>query len=342
MNYTRLNLILTATLTMTLATPVFGDPEIRIKDLANIRGVRANQLIGFGLVIGLRGTGDSKKSLATNKATANMLTRLGMRTDINDTVTASIAAVVVTAELPPFSRNGDRIDLRVSTVGDAVSLAGGTLVQTHLKAGDSEVYSIGQGAVVVGQASGSGAQVLSVATVPNGGVVEKEYRPELGLDGKLTLSLKQPDFTTSSRVAEKINAYLKGFFAQAKDPVSVEIKLPSAFRKEGRLVEFISEIESLRVSADQKAAVVVSERTGTVVMGSQVLIDDVTIAHGELSIKVASAAKEPGKRVVKFSAATVGSLVETLNSMGVKPADLVGILQAIHAAGALKAELRFI
>lgn len=324
-----------------VGSTAMAEPEVRIKDLTNIRGVRANQLIGFGLVIGLRGTGDSKKSLTTNKATANMLTRLGMRTDASDTVTASIAAVVVTAELPAFSRNGDRIDLRVSTVGDAVSLAGGTLVLTPLKAGDSDIYVVGQGAIVVGQASGSGPQVLTVATVLSGGVVEKEYRPSLALDGKLVLALKQPDFTTSSRVAERINSHLKGFFAQAKDPVSVEVKLPALYRREGRVVEFISEIESLRVSADQKATVVVSERTGTVVMGSKVLIDDVTIAHGELSIKVAST-RDGGKRVVKFNAATVGSLVETLNSMGVKPADLVGILQAIHAAGALKAELKFI
>lgn len=340
MRFRKLQIVAMAGLALTFGFPAHADPEVRIKDLANIRGVRSNQLIGFGLVVGLRGTGDSKKSLTTNKATANMLTRLGMRTDASETVTASIAAVVVTADLPPFSRNGDRIDLRVSAVGDAISLAGGTLIQTPLKAGDSEVYAVGQGAVVVGQASGNGPQVLTVATVLNGGSIEREYRPALAQDGKLTLTLKQPDFTTSSRVAEKINAHLKGFFAQAKDPVSVEVKLPPLYRREGRLVEFISEVESLRVPADQKAAVVVNERTGTVVMGSQVIIDDVTIAHGELSIKVASKGLD-GKRVVKFNGATVGSLVETLNSMGVKPADLVGILQAIHASGALKADLKF-
>lgn len=320
---------------------IAAEPGVRIKDLANVRGARSNQLIGFGLVVGLRGTGDSKKSLTTNKAIGNMLTRLGMRTDGADAVTASVAAVVVTAELPAFSRNGDRFDLRVSTVGDSISLAGGTLVMTPLKAGDSETYAVGQGAVIVGQASGSGPQVLTVANVPTGGVVEREHRPELAAAGLVTLSLKTPDFTTSSRVAERINSQLKGFFASAKDPVSVEVKVPGVYLKSGRLVEFVSLIEGLKVETDSKSIVVINERTGTVVMGSQVIIDDVTVAHGELSIQVASKRQENGKRVVQIESATVGKLVETLNSMGVKPADLVGILQAVHAAGALKAELKF-
>jgi flagellar P-ring protein precursor FlgI len=327
----------------------------RLKDLARLRGVRDNFLNGVGLVIGLKGTGDTKKSLATNKAAAMMLTRLGIKTSVDEVAAGNLAAVMVTAELPAFARGGDRLDVKVSAIGDAKSLAGGTLVLTPLRAGDSEVYALAQGAVVVGQANGAGASVLTVARVPQAATVEREFAPTLGANGKLTYALTSPDFTTSSRIAEAINTALRGFFAEAKDVAAVEVTIPPAWR--AKVVDFVAMLESLTVEADGKAVVVLNERTGTVVMGSRVVIQPVAIAHGDLSIKIdgkggKGTAKGAGsgvasKNVVKLdkeggAPATVGDLVETMNALGVRPADLVGILQAIHAAGALKAELKFL
>ena len=324
------------------ATPVRAE-DSRLKDLVNIRGVRPNQLIGYGLVVGLNGTGDSRKSLSTNKAAASMLTKLGSRTTTDEAVSGSMASVIVTSELPAFSRNGDRIDVRLSTVGDAKSLAGGTLILTPLRAGDSQIYAAAQGPVVVGQASGNGPQVLTVATVPGGAFVEREFLPELAANDALILSLKTPDFTTNARIADQINKFFRGFFARSIDSASIEVTVPENYFD--RKVEFISEMELLPIAVDRKAIVVVNERTGTVVMGSDVIISPVSIAHGSLTIQVGTAKGGKAgelKSVVPLGGTTVGKLIETMNSLGVKPGDLVGILQAINAAGALQAELRFI
>jgi len=321
----------------------FGQ-DVRIKDLANIRGVRSNQLTGFGLIIGLSNTGDSSGFLTRNQAAANMLTRLGMKTDAGQIQSQSMAAVIATADLPAFSRIGDRLDIKVSIIGDAKSLAGGTLLMTPLKAADGSIYVVAQGAVVVGQAKGAGPQVLTAALVPNGGVIEKEFMPNIAPKGVLTLSLKRQDFTTSARVAERINMQFKGFYAKSLDPVSIEVEIPPMYLD--RVTDFVSELEGLQVTVDQKAIVVLNERTGTVVMGADVVISKVAIAHGELSIRVGEGSdkdkKSPNQKVVNIGGATVGSLVESMNALGVKPADLVGILQAVHASGAMQAELRFL
>lgn len=321
----------------------WGQPA-RLKDLASVRGVRPNFLNGIGLVVGLKNSGDSKKSLATNRAIATMLTRMGLKTAAEDVVAGNMAAVMITAELPPFARIGETVDVKISAVGDAKSLAGGTLILTPLKAGNSEVFAVAQGAVVVGQASGQGAQVLTVARVPGGATIEREFTPSIGTHGKITLALHEPDFTTASRVADAINEALKGFYAEAKDVGSIDVQIPPVF--EDRLVDFIAEIESIPVEADVKAVVVLNERTGTVVMGSQISLSAVAIAHGDLSIRVGDGKKAAkgaaGKNVVSLKGATVGDLVDTLNALGVKPADLIGILQSMHAAGALKAELKFL
>jgi flagellar P-ring protein precursor FlgI len=267
---------------------------------------------------------------------------MGMKTLSQEIVAGNIAAVMVTGDLPAFARNGDHLDVKLSAVGDASSLAGGTLLMTPLRAGNNEVYAVAQGAVVVGQAGGKGVQVLTVARVPNGAVIEKEFLPVLAKDGKVILSLRQADFTTVTRVAEKINQHFRGFYATADDVASVSVLVPPLF--ESQLIEFIAELENLTVEADGKAVVVLNERTGTVVMGSQVVIDPISIAHGELSIRVGDKKKskdQSGKTVVGIGGATVGELVESLNALGVKPADLVGILQSIHTAGALRAELKF-
>lgn len=315
--------------------------EVRLKDLVQIRGVRANQIYGLGLVVGLNGTGDSKKSLATNRAAANMLSRLGMQMKEDELVSGTMAVVMVTADLPPFARNGDRMDVKVSTVGDAKSLAGGNLMMAPLRAADSQIYAVAQGAILIGKASGSGSQVLTVAMVPEGGVVERETKTDFARDGFMTLTMKDSDFTTVQRVCDTINSYFRGFYAEATDPSAVKLKIPASY--EARLVEFISELEALKVVADRPAVVVLNERTGTVVMGGDVMVSPVSISHGDLSISVGNAKSKDGastQNIVDVQGTTVASLIKSLNAMGVKPEDLVSILHSLKTAGALKADLR--
>ncbi|TWW11536.1 flagellar P-ring protein [Planctomyces bekefii] len=325
---------------LAMAQAAWAEP-VRLKDLVSVRGVRSNYLNGFGLVVGLKGTGDTKKSIVTNKAVANMLTRMGMKINAEEVVAGNMAAVMVTADLPAFHRIGETIDAKVSVIGDAKSLAGGTLILTPLRAGNSEIYAVAQGAVVVGQASGAGAQVLTVARVPGGATVEKEFVPNFAPNGHITLSLNSPDFTTGSNIAETLNQNLRGFYAEALDPASVDVRVQEMFA--GRLVEFVAEIEKMTTDSDLRAVVVLNERTGTVVMGKNVMIDPIAISHGDLSIRVGEKGKasKDAKGKVVVPVGTVGDLIETMNALGVKPTDLVGILQAIHAAGALKAELKF-
>ncbi len=314
--------------------------QSRIKDIVNIRGVRSNEVMGIGLVVGLAGTGDTASSIATNTAAAKMITKLGIKTTSDQVVSGSMAIVVVTAEMAAFAKNGDKFDVKLSTLGDATSLAGGTLMRTPLKAGDSKIYVMAHGAVSVGQATGTGSQVITVARVPNGAVVEREFSPNIAPMGRLTLSLKNPDFTTNMHVAEAINAHFKGFYAASKNISTINVKVPPLFRD--RLVEFIASMEKLTVTTDQKARVIINERTGTVVMGDDVGIDRVSISHGGLSIQVGEAKGAiKNESVIAIGGTTVGDLLSTLNELGVKPADLVSIFQAIKASGALQAELEF-
>ena len=321
--------------------------EVRLKDLVNIRGVRSNQIMGLGLVVGLNKSGDSAKSIMTNRAAASLLTHLGMKIADTEVSGGSAAVVLVVSEMPAFTRNGDKLDVRVSVVGDAKSLGGGTLVTTPLKAGDGQVYAFAQGPVVIGQASGSGPQVQTVATVPGGASVEREFAPAIDTRGSITLSLRNPDFTTNTHIVEAINHRLHGFYAKSTDVHAIDVEIPEIY--DGRTVEFIAEIESLRVAVDQKSVVIINERTGTVVMGGDVLISPVTISHGDLAIAVGggkggSGGKGKGKggeSVLQLGGTSVAKLIETMNAMGMKPADLVGVMQAIKSAGALQAELKF-
>ena len=316
--------------------------EVRIKELVNVRGVRSNQLMGIGLVVGLSKTGDSTTSISTNKAAAAMLQKMGLKVTDQQISGGMAALVMVTAELPAFARNGDRLDVRVSTIGDAKSLAGGILMSTALKANDGQVYGMAQGPVVVGQATGAGVQVQTVAVAPGAFTVEREFAPVLDRNGAITISLKRPDFTTNKRVVEVINRHFKGFYATSKDVHGIEIQIPEIFQD--RTVDFIAELETLRVTVDQKAVVLINERTGTVVMGGEVVISPVTISHGDLSISVGAgggSGKKKGNSLVNFGGTSVSKLVEGMNSMGMKPADLVGVMQALQSAGALQGELRF-
>ena len=315
--------------------------DVRIKDLVNVRGVRSNQLMGVGLVVGLNKSGDSAASLSTNKATAAMLQRMGLKVTDQQVTGGNAALVMVTVDLPSFSRNGDHASVRVSTLGDAKALSGGILMSTALKGTDTQVYGMAQGPVGVGQDSGTGVQVQTVATVPNGLTVEREFVPVIDRDGVVTLSLIRPDFTTNRRMVESINKHFKGFFANSVDIHAVSIEVPAIFS--GRPVDFMSEVEGLKVVFDQKAVVVINERTGTIVMGGDVLVSPVTIAHGDLTISVGGSGggKKNGASIVKVGGSSVSKLIEGLNAMGMKPTDLIGVMQALQSAGALQGELQF-
>ncbi len=337
----------------------------RIKELADVQGVRDNELFGYGLVVGLAGTGDTERVFFTSQTVAGMLGRLGIRVDPKDVRVRNVAAVMVTARLPPFSRSGSRIDVTVSSMGNARSLAGGVLLVTPLNGGDGLVHAVAQGPVQVGgyDVSASGSHLAKNQTtsgrIPQGALIEKPVIPKL--DGPVLLGLKRPDFTTATRIAAAVNDSLGEGSAKALDPAAVEIKIPEAFKD--NTVGMIAQIELLSVEADRRAKVVVSERTGTVVAGDGVRLRPVAVAHGGLTVNVTTtpvvsqpgpfgggqtvagrvsnvAANEGSRSAVALPAtASVDDLVKALNLLGATPRDLVAILQAIQAAGALDADL---
>ena len=314
----------------------------RIKDIANVRGVRDNQLIGYGIVVGLKGTGDSKNEF-TNKSMFRLFDKVGMKLEEKEVASKNVAAVLITATLPPFGRAGNRIDISVNSIGDASSLAGGTLVQSPLRAADQQVYAVGQGAILIG----SGADVHpTVGRLPNGAIIERDVGEDFTNKKMFRLTLHNPDFTTAARLAKRINLDLSGKYASAKDAGTVDIVVPSSY--EGRAVEMLATIENLDVTPDIRARVVVNEKTGTVVIGDHVKISRVAISHGDLTVKVEGTAKskskdQSGERVAVLDTGTsVGDLVKALNTFGVSPKDLITILQNLKAAGALQAELEIL
>ena len=314
----------------------------RIKDIANVRGVRDNQLIGYSIVVGLKGTGDSKNEF-TNKSMFRLFDKVGMKLEEKEVASKNVAAVLITATLPPFGRAGNRIDISVNSIGDASSLAGGTLVQSPLRAADQQVYAVGQGAILIG----SGADVHpTVGRLPNGAIIERDVGEDFTNKKMFRLTLHNPDFTTAARLAKRINLDLSGKYASAKDAGTVDIVVPSSY--EGRAVEMLATIENLDVTPDIRARVVVNEKTGTVVIGDHVKISRVAISHGDLTVKVEGTAKskskdQSGERVAVLDTGTsVGDLVKALNTFGVSPKDLITILQNLKAAGALQAELEIL
>jgi flagellar P-ring protein FlgI len=313
---------------------------VRIKDLAQVKGNRSNQLIGFGLIVGLPGSGDSPSAIATNQATATLIKKFGMKVGSETLPVQSVAGVVVTGDLPAFAKNGDKIDVKVSVIGDAKSLVGGTLLPTQIKAGDGNVYVVASGAVVM-QDDDTGPK--TAATVTQGGVVEREFIPEFTQDNLIRFHLKEPDFSTNSAISEAVNNHLRGFYAHSIDPSLVEVEIPEFF--EGRVVEFLAELENLKVKANRKAIVVFNQRTGTIVMGDDVAIGKVVVSHGNISIEVnPDKAKKTGKTgsVTTVGGATVGQLITSLNALGLKPKEMITIFQAIYAAGGMSAELKIL
>ncbi len=339
---------------------------VRIKDVASIKGIRSNQLLGYGLVVGLNGSGDKSGAAFTMQSLANMIERMGVHIPVSSLKVKNVAAVMVTAKLKPFARIGTNIDIIVSSVGDAKSLSGGTLLLTPLKGVDGNIYALAQGPVALGGA-GSGGSVknhLLVARIAGGATVEKEVRLSLKNKKSILMSLYNPDFTTVTRVADIINATTGMKVAKAVDSGSVNISIPPKMK--GKVPEFIAQIERLHIMPDTVARIVVNEKTGTVIIGSDVNISTVAVAHGNLTItiKEKQEVSQPqpfaeGETVVKKNidiemkeedvqvmvlpaTSTIGALVKALNAIGVTPRDLISIFQTIKAAGALQAELEII
>jgi flagellar P-ring protein precursor FlgI len=351
---------------------LFTSPSgaVRIKDIANLKGVRANQLVGYGLVVGLDGTGDGKKAIFTVQSMVSMLEKMGITVNTDDIKVKNVAAVMVTAELPPFARAGARIDALVSSIGDAQNLQGGTLLMTPLKGADGSVYAVAQGAVNTGgfAAEGAGGSVRknfpTVGRLLEGATVEREIKSDFNARTALTLNLRRPDFTTATRVTDAINGLFYDPIAAATDSGTIQLQVPTAYM--GNIVELVAMIEKLEVLPDNTARVVINERTGTVVMGEKVRIATIAIAHGNLSIVVKESpqvsqptAFSEGQTVVTPNTdlavregenqlvllpggASIGDVVNALNALGVSPRDLIAIFQAIKAAGALQAELEVI
>ncbi len=321
----------------------------RVKDIASLKGVRENILLGYGLVIGLKGTGDSGSEI-TSKSMLRLFEKMGIQSGATDFKSKNVAAVIVTAKLPAFARAGTRIDVTVSSIGDAASLEGGTLLVTPLRAGDQNIYAVAQGAVSLGTVMGGGSgqgggSFPTTARVPNGALIEKEVEGSFTQKKTFVLSLNNPDFTTAARLSRLVNSELGGRYAVARDAGTIDVVAP--FHYEGSGVELIATIENLEVEADSKARVVLNERTGTVVIGENVRISQVGIAHGDLSIEVEPA---PGAVKSKANKVKVGTLegsnikdvVKGLNALGVSSKEMTAIFQALRAAGALQAELEIL
>jgi len=314
----------------------------RIKDLAAIKGIRSNQLTGYGLVVGLNGTGDKDGVSFTKQALANMMEKMNLFIDKNQLKVKNVAAVMVTANIPPFARIGDKIDVIASSLGDAKSLKGGTLLVTPLKGVDGLVYALANGPVTLAMPSSAGARDshFQVARIVNGASVEQEIPFKLDGKKKLILSLFQPDFTTAKRMTDTINASIGDSVAKTIDASALSLRVPDNMWQKN-VAEFIADIETLTVIPDTIAKIVINEKTGTVVIGSDVTISSVAIAHGDLSVTIKDAPDNEKKESVMNlpGTSTIGDLVRGLNSMGVKPQDLISILQSMKAAGALQAEL---
>jgi flagellar P-ring protein precursor FlgI len=340
----------------------------RIKDIAKLKGVRNNQLIGYGLIVGLNGTGDSSSTEFTIQSLVNMLERLGVTVDKDKVKVDNVAAVMVTAELLPFAKPGNTIDVLVSSIGDADNLSGGSLLMTPLKGPDGNVYAVAQGSITTGALAFSGEAASAqknhptVGRIPDGGLVEREVPFIMEQKNMLTYELGQADFTTVSRMAGVINSHYAQHLATAVDSGGLTIQVPEQFQ--GKIIDFIASLESLTVTPDTSAKIVVNERTGTIVMGEEVRISTVAVSHANLSIIISETAtvsqpnafarrgrtevvpetaidvvEDQANLVVMEMGVSIGDVANALNAIGASPRDLVAIFQAIKAAGALHAEL---
>lgn len=344
-------------------------PAARLKDLVDIEGVRDNQLIGYGLVVGLAGTGDKQQTIFTNQSLTNMLERMGVVVSPTAIQVKNTAAVMVTATLPAFARPGLHIDVTVASTGDAPNLRGGILLLTSLRGADGQVYAVAQGPVVTGgfvAGRGGSSQTVNHPTVgrsPNGATVER-IAPSVAPKSLVHLQLRESDFTTSARIADAVNrkfASSAAPWAHAENSGLVSVGIPPEFA--ARTMEFMAELENLVVEADRPARVVINERTGTIVLGKDVRVSPVAILHGNLSVEVqtvqmvsqpnplaqgttevvpqttVTTKEEKARTVVLKQGATVEELVRALSAIGSTPRDIIAILQTLNGAGALEAEI---
>ena len=358
-----------------IVLPMLESPEVlgaRIKDIASFRGVRYNQLVGYGLVVGLNGTGDGSGTKFTTQSLVNMMERLGIHALSDQVKVANVAGVMVTAELPPFARRGSRVDVLVSSVGDAKSLQGGTLLMTPLKGVDNNVYAMAQGPLLVGGFASSGAagggvqkNHPTVARIPDGGTIEREIPFDFQKLEKLTVNIHQPDFTTALRLSEAINRKLGTTIASPLDAGTIKVDVPKSYRD--HLISLVATLEQIDINPDMEAKIILSERTGTVIMGENVRIGSVAIAHGNLSVQIKEKSEvsqplpfsqgqtvatpeskvsiqEEDNRLLLLEpdGASLGSVVKALNAIGITPRDLITVFQAIKASGALQADLEVI
>lgn len=350
-----------------------GADAARIKDIAGLNSVRNNQLIGYGLVVGLNGTGDDvAKSLFTLQSVYNMIVRQGISippSSIEDIKIKNVAAVLVTATLPPFAKPGSTIDVQVSSIGDANSLAGGTLIMTPLKGADNKVYAVAQGPMTIGAFSFGGKAAKAqknhptVGRIAGGAIVEASVPVQIGQNGLLAYQLQNADFTTAARMSSVINSMYGENTAFPSDSGTVLVKIPADFQK--NIVQFIADVESLDVDSDTTARVVVNERTGTIVMGKDVRLSTVAVSHGNLSLVINENEEvvqpnplAPGETVVTPQTnvavveeegqltvlnmpkgVSIGEIANALNAIGATPRDLIAIFQAIKASGSMQGEL---
>lgn len=353
-----------------LTAAVSASAQSRIKDVADFEGVRENLLVGYGLVVGLNGSGDTlTNSEFTKQSLVGMLERLGVKTVGSSLKTANVAAVMVTSTLPPFARQGTRIDVTVSALGDAKSLLGGTLLVTPMVGADGEVYSVAQGQLAVGgfSAQGKGGTITkgvpTSGRIPNGGIVERELLFDMSRLKDIRISLRNPDLTTARRISQAINGFLKLDASFSVDPGTVKLTVPKAYP--GGPVALLTDIEQLRIRPDQVARVVIDEQSGVIVMGENVRISTVAIAQGNLTIRITETPQvsQPNpfantgttqtvdrttievsedkdrKMTVLPNSVSLQELVNGLNALGVGPRDMITILQTIKASGALQAEI---
>lgn len=325
-------------LACTLSFPALSSSS-RLKDLVTIKGVRENPLVGYGLVIGLNGTGDGGGEI-TNTSLKKMFQTLGLNPQ-KEVTSKNVAAVIVTAKLPAFGRVGQKLDVTISSIGDAASLAGGTLLVTPLKGGDGKIYAVAHGALSIGGLD-KGKKMATTARIPDGGVIEQELELAFNEKKAIRMALNNPDFTTAARVERTINQELGGKYATASDATTIDVIIPTYYER--RVVELIANLENYKVIADTTAKIVINERTGTLVAGGDIVLKKSAVSHRDMVLEVKGGDEGAGKQAIKVmeQATTINDLVKALNALGTSPEDLISIFQALKQNGSLLAEIELI
>ncbi len=311
---------------------IFSKTPVRIKDIAVIQGLRENQLMGFGLVTGLQGRGDSKAFKMTQKMMQNLASNHGFNIDINDLNSKNIAAVIVSTTVGPFTREGDSIDITLSSIGDAKSLEGGILLQTSLRASDGNVYAVAQGRIITGNKNQNS---LNSGTIPEGGIIERNIISNIIKENKINIILKYPDFVTASQIKEKVLELNPELQVNAVDAGLVEIILKEEEQK--NIVDFIAKLEILTVNPDYISTVVINKKTGIIVFGEDIIIQDCSINTSFAQIKIGS--ENNNKNSFELKSQTIGELVKTLNEIGLNTDEIIALIESIHKIGAINAKL---